>query len=131
MGESQVAVPPAPSAEISEDEVRAAHRVIIARICQYFRGIHTSKGCPISQDKLEEGLSRIKGSIGLAGAVDGISALAEQFAAATITKHLAIIANDPHAIKAFCPKCGRHYRYHNKMSGECPVHPFGEAESET
>lgn len=60
----------------------------------------------------------------------GVISLCEGIAKTTISKHLALIALDETALQAFCPKCGRHYRYHNKQTGECPKNPFDDTDSQ-
>lgn len=60
--------------------------------------------------------------------VTALISLVERMEKATMSRHLASIATNNSSLRSFCPRCGRHYRYHNRHTGECPRNPLGPEE---
>ena len=116
MGDAQVAEP-------TLDSVRDAVRD--ALVNKFERKLELLEGIP---SELQSRFNTLKNATTTRALVQRLAALSEELAAATISKHLARIATDTNSLIAFCPKCGRHYRYHNNDTGACPPDPFGTDE---
>jgi hypothetical protein len=126
MGEAQVEAPP--EVEVTPEERKAA-RLEVAKGIAAELTRRVGKDHPVDRKKFNMLVDSIETAKDyyLIGAVSKrLIDLADLIAAATVSKHLAKIAMDANAIKAFCPRCGRHYRYHDHNTGECPVNPFDD-----
>jgi hypothetical protein len=106
------------------DEINEARRTILQQVTNAFRNEVIGQKYTIAVDQRELLEKGIMAGYSITSSVRAILKLAEAIAASSISKHLARLANDPNALKAFCPACGRHYRFHNKITGECPTNPF-------
>lgn len=117
--DTAVATPP------TKEELSAAHRHIFESIVTHLKSRQKCGRLGLAESVFEEMVLNLTHSYGLVAKVDALIDLIDKAAAVTISKHLARIAGSPDSYKAFCPKCGRHYRYHNRYTGECPETPFG------
>lgn len=120
MGEADTAVATPPT----KGELSVASKQIFEAIINHFKYQLKRGQLGLADSVFEEAIHKITNGYGISGKVDAIIDLAEKAAATTVSKHLARIARAPDSYKAFCPKCGRHYRYHNQYTGECPDTPF-------
>jgi hypothetical protein len=126
MGEAQVEAPP--EVEVTPEERKAARLEVAKGIAAELKK-WVGKAHPVDRNKfnlLVESIENARDYYLIGTVSKHLIELADLMAAATVSKHLAQIALDPNAIKAFCPRCGRHYRYHDRNTGECPVNPFDD-----
>lgn len=114
---------------VSRTERAAVRKDLVDRIVTVFQNNAAAGKYALPVKQLTTYFDGLRGVTSQTELASNLIVLAEQIASATISKHLARIAHDPNALSAFCPRCGRHYRYHDKNTGACPTNPFeGEEE---
>jgi len=124
MGEAQVAEAPP-----TREELSAAHKSYRERLITFFESRFASGTYKLADAEQKARLDGIRHAIGFDSMLANVVKMCESIAATTISKHLVQVAQDPNSYKAFCKKCGRHYRYHDHNTGDCPDTPFdGDAE---
>lgn len=121
MGEPQVTEAPP-----TDEELSAAQREYRERIIRHFETNFRTGKYKLAEAVQRAGLTAIRSAFGFESVLNNVVKLCEDIAAAQISKHLAQIAQDPNSYKAFCRLCGRHYRYHNCNTGDCPTTPFAD-----
>lgn len=123
MGDAQVAEAPPTDAELS-----AAQKFYRERLVSHFESYFEAGKYKLAEAEQKTRLDAIRHAFGFESMIAAVMKMCDAIAAAQISKHLAQIANDPNSYKAFCKKCGRHYRYHSHNTGDCPTTPFDDDE---